>query len=202
MLQNPCGSLKTNSERSTVLTREPLEAFLLSIERRAYAMAMASLGNREDALDVVQEAMTQLVISYADRAEEQWRPLFYRILQNKVTDLQRKRNIQGRFKGWLSRFRNREDGSEDDTDPLDLVPGPDHQAPHHQHEQDRQMAKLQDALTSLPERQKQAFMLRCWEGLDIAETAIAMKCSEGSVKTHYSRAIHRLRELLGDHWYE
>ncbi|WP_461482680.1 RNA polymerase sigma factor, partial [Porticoccus sp.] len=171
-------------------------------ERRAYGMALTALGDREDALDVVQEAMTQLVVSYADRPDGQWRPLFYRILQNKITDLQRRKTLQGRFRGWLSRFRNSEDGMETEEDPLDAVPGPLNTAPHQQHELGRQMLVLKEALLALPARQQQAFMLRCWEGLDTAETATAMKCSEGSVKTHYSRAIHSLRETLGDHWYE
>ncbi len=202
MLQNPCSSLEDNRERSDALTRQTLENFLLSVEQRAYGMALTSLRDREDALDVVQDAMTQLVVSYADHPDEQWRPLFYRILQNKITDLQRRKTLQGRFRGWLSRFRNGEDGSEVEEDPLDAVPGPISSAPHHQHETERQMDVLKEALAALPARQQQAFMLRCWEGLDTAETATAMKCSEGSVKTHYSRAIHSLRETLGDHWYE
>lgn len=202
MLQNPCRTLEDNSERSQALTRQPLENFLLSVERRAYGIAVMALGEREDALDVVQEAMTQLVVSYADRPDDEWRPLFYRILQNKITDLQRRRSVQGRFRGWLSRLRGKEDGVEQDEDPLDSVPGPEHSSPHHQHELERQMVVLKEALAALPARQQQAFMLRCWEGMDTAETARAMKCSEGSVKTHYSRAIHSLRETLGDHWYE
>lgn len=203
MLQNPCRTLEDNSERSRALTtRQPLENFLLSVERRAYSIAVMALGEREDALDVVQEAMAQLVVSYADRPDDEWRPLFYRILQSKITDLQRRRSVQGRFRVWLSRLRGKDDGVEQDEDPLDSVPGPDHNAPHHQHELERQMAVLKEALAALPARQQQAFMLRCWEGLDTAETARAMKCSEGSVKTHYSRAIHSLRETLGDHWYE
>ncbi|TNE75327.1 MAG: RNA polymerase sigma factor [Gammaproteobacteria bacterium] len=202
MLQNPCSGLEDNSERSEDLTRQPLENFLLSVERRAYGMALTALGDREDALDVVQEAMTQLVVSYADRPDDQWRPLFYRILQNKITDLQRRRSIQGRFRGWLSRFRNSEDGAEQEGDPFETVAGPEQHAPHQRHELERQISVLKDALATLPARQQQAFILRCWEGMDTAETAITMKCSEGSVKTHYSRAIHRLREILGDHWYE
>lgn len=202
MLQNFCDGLEDNGERSSALTRQPLENFLLSVERRAYGMAMTALRDREDALDVVQEAMTQLVVSYADRPDDQWRPLFYRILKNKITDVQRRRTLQGKFRGWLSRFRSKEDGSELDEDPMESVPAPEHSAPHHRHEQQRQVKVLQDAVAALPARQQQAFMLRCWEGLDTAETALAMKCSEGSVKTHYSRAIHSLRDTLGDHWYE
>lgn len=202
MLQNPCSGLEVNSERSDILTRQPLETFLLSIERRAYGMALSHLGDREDALDAVQEAMTQLVVSYADRPDEQWRPLFYRILQNKITDLLRRRRIQGRFRGFLSLFRGRDGDIDDRGDPCDTVPGPEHQSPHHQHEQERQMTVLSEALSTLPKRQHQAFILRCWEGMDTAETALVMQCSEGSVKTHYSRAVHRLREILGDHWYE
>lgn len=190
------------SERSRQLELQSLENFLISVERRAYRIAVVSLGNPDDALDVVQEAMTQLVAKYADKEWDEWRALFYRILQSKINDLHRRRNVQNKVKGWLNHFRNTEDGRELDEDPIQNVPGPESYSPDQRHERDRQMNVLQSAVEGLPARQQQAFMLRCWEGLSTSETARAMQCSEGSVKTHYSRAIHSLRAELGEHWYE
>jgi RNA polymerase sigma-70 factor (ECF subfamily) len=189
-------------ERRSSLELQSLEQFLASIERRAFSIARSSLGNREDALDVVQEAMTQLVARYSNKNPDEWRPLFYRILQSKINDLHRRHKVQNKVKGWLNKFRDKDDGSEVEEDPFQNVPGPGHYAPHSQHETGRQLEVLQSALAALPARQQQAFVLRCWEGFSTTETATTMKCSEGSVKTHYSRAIHSLRATLGEHWHE
>lgn len=189
-------------ERSVTLERQSLENFLVSVERRAYSIAFASLGHREDALDIVQESMTQLVARYSNKGSDEWRPLFYKILQSRINDLHRRRMVQNKVKGWLTKFRNKEDGAESEEGPIENVPGPDSTSPHQQHERERQLEVLQRAVTALPFRQKQAFMLRCWEGLSTAETSTAMNCSDGSVKTHYSRAIHSIRATLGEHWYE
>ncbi|MDX2464038.1 MAG: RNA polymerase sigma factor [Porticoccus sp.] len=202
MLTNVYSNVTGTAKRSGTLELQTLENFLITVERRAFRIAMSSLGNREDALDVVQESMTQLVARYSSKSPEEWRPLFYRILQSRINDLHRRHNVQNRVKGWLNRFRDKDDGTEIEEDPLQNVPGPDSYSPHQQHETGRQLAVLQSALKALPDRQKQAFILRCWEGMSTAETAIAMKCSEGSVKTHYSRATHSLRATLGEHWYE
>ncbi len=202
MLLNCYGDMTKVDERSVTLEQQSLENFLVSVERRAYRMAYASLGHREDALDVVQESMTQLVARYSNKAADEWRPLFYRILQNRINDLHRSHKIQNKFKGWLTRFRDKDSGIDSEPDPIENVPGPDSGSPHQQHERSKQIGVLQNALVALPERQKQAFMLRCWEGFSTAETASVMKCSEGSVKTHYSRAIHSLRATLGEHWDE
>ena len=202
MLTNVYSNVTGTAKRSGTLELQTLENFLITVERRAFRIAMSSLGNREDALDVVQESMTQLVARYSSKSPEEWRPLFYRILQSRINDLHRRHNVQNRVKGWLNRFRDKDDGTEIEEDPLQNVPGPDSYSPHQQHETGRQLAVLQSALKALPGRQKQAFILRCWEGMSTAETAVAMKCSEGSVKTHYSRATHSLRATLGEHWYE
>jgi RNA polymerase sigma-70 factor (ECF subfamily) len=202
MLLDMHSDMTGTDERSETLERQSLEHFLISVERRAYRIALTSLGHREDALDIVQESMTQLVARYSHKDSEEWRPLFYRILQSRINDLHRRRKVQNRVKGWLTKFWSNEDGAESDEDPLQNVPGPDSISPHQQHEMGRQLDVLQRSLTALPGRQKQAFILRCWEGISTAETAAAMTCSEGSVKTHYSRAIHSLRATLGEHWYE
>ena len=196
------GTDTAGNVRSMNLERQPLESFLVSVERRAYGIAFASLGHREDALDIVQESMTQLVARYSNKSSDEWRPLFYKILQSRINDLHRRRTVQNKVKGWLTKFRHKEDGAESEEDPIENVPGPSSTSPHQQHERERQMDVLQRAVTALPSRQKQAFMLRCWEGFSTAETAMAMTCSEGSVKTHYSRALHSIRATLGEHWYE
>jgi RNA polymerase sigma-70 factor (ECF subfamily) len=123
--------------------------------------------------------------------------LFYRILENGIRDLQRRRTVRKKFMVWLP--GPKEDPDNESQDPLENVAdgGPD--APHLLM-QDQAMQKLEGSLRNLPGRQREAFMLRNFEGLDVAETARAMGCSEGSVKTHYSRAVHTLREQLGEVW--
>jgi RNA polymerase sigma-70 factor, ECF subfamily len=174
-------------------TTRALNGFLADIERRAYRMAQIALGHDEDALDAVQDAMIQLARRYADRPQQEWRPLFYRILENRIRDVRRRRVVRGRVMAWLP-------WSADDTeatDPVeqapDLAPGPGARA-----EGDEMMVALQAAVQKLPARQREAFLLRNLEGLDVAQTAAAMGCSDGSVKTHYSRAVQSLREQLGE----
>jgi RNA polymerase sigma-70 factor (ECF subfamily) len=196
LLDNPA-----NDKRNRTLTQQSMENFLSSVERRAYAIAVTSLSDREDALDIVQEAMTQLVVSYAHKPCDEWRPLFYRILQSKINDLHRKRKFHRQFKGWLPHFRDKQ-GNKTEEDPIETIAGPDSTTPHTRHVRERQISVLKEALIHLPPRQQQVFMLRCWEGLNTKETAIAMKCTEGSVKTHYSRALIKLRDTLGDYWYD
>src|ERR1700729_1621543 len=174
-----------------------LDKFLAEIERRAFRMAQMALRDPDDAMDVVQDAMLKLARNYATRPSEEWRPLFYRILENGVRDLQRRRTVRKRFMTWLP--GPKEDPDNEAQDPLDSVAdgGPD--APEILM-QSQAMEKLETSLRGLPTRQREAFMLRNFEGMDVAETASAMACSEGSVKTHYSRAVHALRERLGEVW--
>lgn len=176
---------------------QELNQFLADIERRAFRMAQVALRDADDALDVVQEAMMKLARSYSTRPSAEWRPLFYRILENGIRDLQRRRTVRKKFMVWLP--GPKEDPDNEALDPLDAVPsgGPD--APELLM-QAQAMEKLEIGLRALPARQREAFMLRNFEGLDVAETAAAMGCSEGSVKTHYSRAVHTLREQLGEVW--
>ena len=175
-----------------------LDRFLAGVERRAFRMAEMATGNRDDALDLVQDAMMGLVKSYADRDEQEWAPLFYRILQSRIRDSYRRNRVRNRFRVWLGLARDEE--SDSLADPIQSAPDCGQVSVERQVLQDDAIARLQDALQSLPVRQQQAFMLRSWEGLNVADTAFAMGCSEGSVKTHYSRAVHRLRDLLEEHW--
>jgi RNA polymerase sigma-70 factor, ECF subfamily len=173
-------------------TAQALNGFLAGVERRAFRMAQIALRHEEDALDAVQDAMLQLARRYARRPSEEWRPLFYRILENRIRDLQRRRAVRSRvlaFLPWNS--------EEDDSDPIERAPDPA-PGPAAEVEGGEIGEALQNAVGLLPARQREAFLLRSLEGLDVAQTAAAMGCSEGSVKTHYSRAVHALREQLGE----
>jgi len=177
------------------LSTRTIEQFLASSERRAFRMAEIATGNREEALDLVQDAMYKLVRHYARKPEEEWGPLFTRIVQSGIRDWYRRNRVRSKWRIWLGKTDENERES-----PLEQLPGPDHEGPEAVHETASAMEKLQGVLRELPLRQQQAFLLRNWEGLDVAETARAMGCSTGSVKTHYSRAVHRLREQLEGYW--
>jgi RNA polymerase sigma-70 factor, ECF subfamily len=188
------GTPATTSMESLERVRA-LDRFLLEIEKRAYRIARIAVRQDDDALDIVQDAMLQLARRYGQRASEEWRPLFFRILQNRIRDCLRRRKIRAKFTAWLPGHADEGEAG----DPYELVPdrGPE---PMQHLATDQAMRRLEGALAELPARQQEAFMLRNFEGLDVAATARAMSCSEGSVKTHYSRAVHTLRERLGDVW--
>src|SRR2546429_281693 len=171
-----------------------LNQFLAGVELKAFKIAQAALRHEDDALDAVQDAMLQLARAYADRPAEEWKPLFYRILENRIRDMQRRRTVRARVMAWLP-FRG--DDEDEEPDPIAQAPSPD-PPPVRKLEIEEAMRALQKALAELPRRQQQVFLLRTLEGLDVAETARAMGCSEGSVKTHYFRALQRLREQLGE----
>lgn len=169
-----------------------INAFLKHVQSRAFAMAKAALGNREDALDVVQDTMMQLVRHYSDRTADEWRMLFYRILHNRINDFFRRRKVRDKVRGWLpGSFRATDETVEED--PFQAVPGDYTDQPDVNLQRQRLVGQIQAALGTLPRRQREAFLLRCWEGLSTAQTAATMQCSEGSVKTHYSRAMASLR---------
>jgi RNA polymerase sigma-70 factor (ECF subfamily) len=171
-----------------------LNQFLAGVELKAFKIAQTALRHEDDALDAVQDAMLQLARAYADRPAPEWKPLFYRILENRIRDMQRRRTVRGRVISWLP-YRGEED--EDEPDPIAQAPSPEPQ-PLRRLELEEAVGALEKALGELPRRQQQAFLLRTLEGLDVAATAAAMGCSEGSVKTHYFRALQALRAQLGD----
>ena len=173
---------------------DAMESFLRDVERRAYRIALVAVRNSDDALDIVQDAMIRLVRRYAQRSQEEWPPLFYRILQNCIRDWQRRGAVRRRVMAFFGSAAG--DGAQD---PIAEAPGPRSHEPPEVLEREGAMRALEAALRGLPGRQCQAFMLRNFEGLDVAATALAMGCSEGSVKTHYSRAVAKLRQLLGEH---
>ena len=188
------------SEQSTgtraLQQEQQLNRFLAEVERRALRIAEIGVRDRDEALDLVQDAMIKLARKYGDRDSAEWPPLFYRILQNGVRDWHRRQAVRNRVMVWFGR------GSQDDED-YDLVaaaPDPIGRTPDEELANEEAMTSLEQAVRALPARQREAFMLRTFEGLDVAGTAVAMGCSEGSVKTHYSRAIHSLRDTLGAHY--
>jgi len=179
----------------TLQREAKLNRFLAEVEKRALRIAEISIRDRDEAHDLVQDAMIKLARNYAARPAEEWTPLFYRILQNRIRDWQRRQAVRNRVMVWFGR------GSEDDDyDPIAAAPDPAGRAPDEELQSHQAMQGLEGALAGLPGRQREAFMLRTFEGLDVRGTAAAMGCSEGSVKTHYSRAVHSLRETLGEHW--
>ncbi len=168
-----------------------LDGFLKSVERRALRMAELACGQRDPALDLVQDAMLGFVRRYAQRPPTEWAPLFHRVLDSRLTDWHRRQRVRGR---WLTAWFT----AGDDDDPLAAVADPAEPGPLDRLTGSETGARLDAALRALPLRQRQAFLLRVWEGLDVGATATAMRCSEGSVKTHLSRALVRLRERLGE----
>lgn len=185
-----------HGEEAVLDRSRELERFLADVERRAYRIADIAVRNAEDALDIVQDAMLQLARRYAGRPSEEWKPLFYRILRNRIRDCQRRRVVRSRILAWWPGNR---DAGEDAPDPLDSFEGRE-LAPSDRLQVNETMQALEHAIAELPQRQQQAFLLRNFEGLDVAGTAAAMGCSAGSVKTHYFRAVQTLRERLGEFW--
>jgi RNA polymerase sigma-70 factor, ECF subfamily len=178
------------STRRTTLNQEvALDRFLSAVEVKAFRMARIATGNEDDALEIVQETMLTLVQRYGTRSEQEWGPLFHRILQNRIRDWYRRSKVRNRFRVWFNR-------DTDEDDPLENRPDPAAEEPLQQLEKERFGAALEKAISELPNRQQQAFLLRAWEGMSVEEAAAAMGISGGSVKTHYSRAVHTLREQL------
>lgn len=169
-----------------------LDDFLRQVERRAYRTAMLSTRRSADALDIVQDAMTKLVQHYRDRSAAEWPLLFQRILQHRIMDWHRQ---QTRQKKWF--WQSTPEFEDEGEDIINSVVDEREQDPAELLARASDVQCVISALEQLPLRQRQAFMLRAWEGFDVAETASAMECSEGSVKTHYFRALQTIREHLG-----
>ena len=180
----------TPPDAASTSSAAALDAFLAGVERRAFRMAELALGHREDALDTVQDAMLRFV-AYRDRPEAEWTPLFWSILRRAVTDRYRRAAVRRGVMTVLGR------GDDRDEDPLQMLPDPT-EDPAARHADGEAWAALGRALRRLPARQREAYLLRELQGLDVAGTAAAMGCSEGSVKTHLSRAMSALRTHLED----
>ncbi|WP_260843340.1 RNA polymerase sigma factor [Sedimenticola selenatireducens] len=180
----------------TLEQQQALDNFLSGVERRAFRMAHVATGNHDDALELVQDAMFKLVKQYRHRPETEWGPLFQRILQSRIQDWYRRSKVRHR---WIDWFRPPA-SDEQAEDPIQTAPDPRGRTQTSILQGEETLQQLESAIRQLPLRQQQAFLLRSWEGLPVADTAHAMGCSEGSVKTHYSRAIATLRERLEGYW--
>lgn len=178
-------------------SRAELSRFLADVERRAFKQALFAVRDEDAALDIVQDSMMRLSEKYGDKPTEELPLLFQRILQNAIRDYYRRsRTRMERFTS-LSAL---EGDADDPVDPLEVIEFDDEinpfATPHATLLQAETLSLVEEALQTLPPRQREAFLLRYWEGLDIAETAAAMGCTEGSVKTHCSRATHTLAAAL------
>ena len=174
---------------------QDLAGFLADIEKRAFRMTELAVGNKDDALDILQDALCRLVERYGMRPSEEWGPLFRTILHSQIQDWRRREAVRRRFRTWFTHS-----GNEEDSDPVQQVADDQRPGPERELSNRRSMKILGRALRHLPARQQQAFMLRVFEGLDIEGTAQIMRCTAGSVKTHFFRAVHTLRVELGDYW--
>ena len=182
----------------TLATQKEMADFLASVERRAFKQAIFAVHEEESALDIVQDAMLRLAEKYSARPAPELPLLFQRILQNAIRDHFRRSKVRST---WTTLLTSLGLGGEDDEgDPLETLQVEDHSnvptSPADRLEQAQVMAAIEEAVKALPERQREAFLLRYWEELDVSETAKVMGCSEGSVKTHCSRATHALAKIL------
>ena len=179
-------------------TEKELATFLAEVERRAFKQAVFAVRDEHLALDLVQDAMLRLAEKYAAKPAAELPLLFQRILQNTIRDYYRRQKVRSMWTTLLSALQGKQD--EEDHDPLETLEvkeGPGVIAgPAHVLERAQVMELIEDGLKGLPARQREAFLLRYWEDLDVQETAAAMGCSEGSVKTHCSRAAHALAQFL------
>ena len=182
----------------TLASRSELSAFLEGVERRAFKQALFAGRDEQAALDIVQDAMLRLAEKYGHRPAAELPLLFHRIVQNAIRDWFRRQKVRSL---WTTLLSSLSGGTEDeDRDPLETLEAADgsnrESTPEEQLEQTQVLEIIEQELSRLPERQRQAFIMRYWEELDVAETAQAMGCSEGSVKTHCSRATHALASAL------
>lgn len=179
-------------------SEQELSAFLLSVEKRAFKQAVFAVRDDDAALDIVQDAMIKLAEKYGDKPEAELPLLFQRILQNTIHDWFRRTKVRNTWVSLFSSFRTDTDG--DDTDPLELIESEAGstaaESSADKVERAQVLQILEREIEKLPARQREAFLMRYWEDMDVAETAQAMGCSEGSVKTHCSRVTHALAQAL------
>ena len=193
-LDGPLSLGRPGAAREETLHRErALDRFLAGIECRAHRIACMALRDRAEAEDAVQDAMIRLVRRYAQHPEDQWRPLFYRILRNRITDLQRRAGVRRAVMAFWSGGTGDEPARDPIEDVADTRGRPDETL-----EGEELLARIEAVLATLSRRQREAFLFRNFEGLDVAQAAVAMGCSEGSVKTHYFRAMQALHGALGE----
>lgn len=175
-----------------------LSDFLIQVERRAFKQAAYAVHDDHAALDIVQDAMMRLAEKYGARPADELPMLFQRILQNAIRDYFRRHKVRALWTTLLSSFSfNKEGDEQDPLETLEVESDSNYfENPANQLDRAQTLAVIEDAVGKLPARQREAFMLRYWEDMDVAETAAVMGCSEGSVKTHCSRAVHTLAATL------
>jgi RNA polymerase sigma-70 factor, ECF subfamily len=178
-------------------SQRELSDFLAASERRAFKQAMFAVRNEESALDIVQDSMMKLAEKYGDRPAEELPMLFQRIIQNTIRDYYRRSKVRSLWTTLLSSFSSGDDEDHDLLETLEVesesyTPN----TPDGQLQQSQVLVIIEKEIKNLPTRQREAFLMRYWEDMDVAETASAMGCSEGSVKTHCSRATHTLAAAL------
>jgi RNA polymerase sigma-70 factor (ECF subfamily) len=177
---------------------EELSAFLASAERRAFKQAQFAVRDADSALDIVQDAMMKLAENYGQRPAAELPLLFTRILQNTIHDHFRRQKVRSTWVTLFSALGGRDE--EEDSDPLEtleaLAGSEQAESAADKVERAQVIAVIEEEISRLPARQREAFLMRYWEEMDVAETAALMGCSEGSVKTHCSRATHALAKAL------
>src|SRR3979490_1818575 len=180
-------------------SRSELSAFLEDVERRAFKQAVFAVRDQDAALDIVQDAMLRLAENQGHRPPEELPLLFHRIVQNAIRDWFRRQKVRSLWTTLLSSLSPSR-GEDDEQDPLETLQAADgsntQEAPAEQLERAQVLEIIGQELARLPARQREAFVMRYWEEMDVAETARVMGCSEGSVKTHCSRAAHALAAAL------
>jgi RNA polymerase sigma-70 factor (ECF subfamily) len=192
-------TLDPGYERQLMATDKELGSFLEGVERRAFKHALYMVRNEESSLDIVQEAMIKLAEKYGDKPAAELPMLFQRILQNTILDFFRREKVRNT---WVSLFSNIAPNNQDD-DNFDLLENftseegsEAAESVADKLEREQILNIIDEEIKKLPTRQREAFLMRYWEDMDVAETATAMGCSEGSVKTHCSRATHALAASL------
>lgn len=178
-------------------TRAELSEFLAGAERRAFKQALFAVRDQDHALDIVQDAMFKLSESYSDRPADELPLLFTRIVQNTIHDFFRRQKVRST---WVTLFSALTGADGEESDPLEMLEAQPGSAAAEsaadQVEREQVVGIIEQEISRLPARQREAFLLRYWEDLDVSETAASMKCSEGSVKTHCSRATQALAKAL------
>ena len=171
-----------------------MEEFLKSVEKKAFRMIQIATGYADDAVDLLQDSMMAFVRKYSDKSESEWKPLFYRVVQNRIRDWYRREKLKKLL------FIPMSGGRDSQPDQIETIE--DHKVVDSLTalKTSQAMEKLDNVLKRLPARQQQVFLLRSWEGLSTKDTAMAMGCTQGTVKTHYSRAVTKLKQELEGTW--
>ena len=190
-----------SSKNKDTSNLDDMDAFLASVERRAYKHALYAVRTEENALDIVQDAMLNLVQSYSDKPASEWPMLFTRILQNAIHNHFRRNKVRDYWTPNFSQFDSSENDEESNSmDVIEAIMNKNIDKAAFSAEdvvtREQVLNTIEELIKNLPARQREAFLLRYWEDLSVSETAEAMGCSEGSVKTHCSRASHALAEAL------